>query len=65
MKSKKAEEPLIRALKDEDPSVRKEAARALGEIKSKKAVEPLIQALTDNNCQVRLAAEYALRKINN
>jgi HEAT repeat protein len=46
LKDKKAVEPLILALKDEDESVRWKAAEALGKIKDARAVEPLIAALT-------------------
>ena len=38
-------EPLIAALKDENPGVRTEAAKALGEIGDARAVQPLIEAL--------------------
>jgi len=59
----RAVEPLIQALKDENWSVRVEAANALGTIGDKKAVEPLIQALKDENWSVRAEAANALGMI--
>ena len=56
--------PLVAAaLKDEDGSVRWEAAEALGKIKDPRAVEPLIAALKDEVSGVRESAAEALRKI--
>ena len=54
---------LIRALGDEDESVRWKAAEALGQTGDARAVEPLIQALKDESWLVRSAAEKALEKI--
>ena len=51
------------ALKDEDPTVRSNAAWVLGEIQDPKAVEPLIEALKDENSWVRQSAAGALEKI--
>jgi len=54
---------LIKALKDEDKNVRREAVSALGKIGDKRAVEPLIEALKDKDKNVREAMEEALEKI--
>ena len=60
---KPAVEPLIVALKNENPFVRRNAAEALGEIKDSSAVKPLINALNDNDLIVRRNAAKALGKI--
>jgi HEAT repeat protein len=60
---KPAVEPLIVALKNENPFVRRNAAEALGEIKDPSAVKPLINALKDNDLIVRRNAAKALGKI--
>ena len=56
-------EPLIQALKDENWSVRAEAASALGTIGDEKAVKSLIRALKDENWSVRAKAASALGMI--
>lgn len=56
---KRAVEPLIAALKNEDPNIRGIAARILGEIKNPLAVEPLIAALKDKHRYVRRNAAEA------
>jgi hypothetical protein len=56
---------LIEALKDSDHSVRRYAAKTLGEIGDPKAVEPLEQALQDRDWSGRSSAIEALRKIGN
>ena len=56
-------EPLMQALKDEDPIVRTGVAVALGRIGDARAVEPLIQALKDDWGGVRFEAAEALGKI--
>jgi len=61
IKDPSAVEPLIAALKDEDPGVRWDAANAPGEIGDTRAVEPLIAALKD--LDVREAAAVALAEI--
>jgi HEAT repeat protein len=53
-------DPLILALKDEDPYVRSCVAEALGEIKDIRAVQPLIIALKDEDPRVRRQAVEAL-----
>jgi hypothetical protein len=63
IKSEKAVEPLIRALKDTHVYVRHGAAWALGEIKSEKAIEALRQALNDEDEVTRGKAAEALWKI--
>jgi len=60
---KVAIEPLIKALKDEDLTVRFSAASALGDIKDKSAVEPLITLFKDKYAPVRFSAALALGKI--
>ena len=59
-----AVKPLISALKDKDWNVRKNAARALGEIREP-AVESLISALKDEDWNVRTNAVDALGEIGN
>ena len=58
-----AVKPLIAALKDNYPHVRRHAAEALGEIKDPRAVEPLIAALKDTDSLIRRHAVEALGKI--
>jgi len=59
-----AEEPLIAALKDEEPYVRSHAAEALGKIGDAHAVEPLIAALKEEKA-MRTSAAEALGRIGN
>jgi HEAT repeat protein len=63
--AKDAVEPLAAALKDEDPSIRMQAAMALGSIgpAAKSAVPALAGALTDKLEAVQYAAAYALGSI--
>ena len=56
-------EPIIEALRNEDPNVRWEAVRALGVIRDPWAVEPLIAALSDRDPDVRRKAALSLTKI--
>jgi HEAT repeat protein len=56
-------EPLIGALKDQDATVRGNAAEALGRIKDPRAVEALAAALTDKSKNVRKKAARALTLI--
>ena len=56
--------PLIAALKDNSPVVRKNAAIALGKIKDASAVKPLIAELNDDNPIVRRNAAIALGEIH-
>jgi len=51
---------LIAALKDEDSSVRKNAAMTLGLLQDSRAVESLIETLKDRNRDVRQMAAFAL-----
>jgi HEAT repeat protein len=60
---KRAFEPLITALKDEDRSVRSSASGALGELGDKRAVEPLIAALKDKDAGVRGSVARALAQL--
>jgi HEAT repeat protein len=55
--------PLIAALGDENRSVRRSAAEALGRLGDVRAVEPLIAALGDESSSVRLYAAEALGKL--
>lgn len=57
-------ETQIRALRDDDSSIRAEACDALGELQDPRAVDPLIQALQDRDYQVRSNAAYALGEID-
>jgi HEAT repeat protein len=58
-----AVDPLIKALKDDNPSVRSYAAGALGIIGDHKATDPLIKTLKDNDRGVRIAASRALGEL--
>ncbi|NIM18215.1 MAG: hypothetical protein GTO45_39950 [Candidatus Aminicenantes bacterium] len=60
---KRAVEPLINSLKDENARVREGAVEALGKIKDKRAIEPLIHSLKDENANVREVAVEALGKM--
>ena len=62
-KSEKAILELIKALEDEDSSVRSRAAVALGKIGSEAAIPGLIKALEDEDFSVRWSAADALGKI--
>ena len=52
-------EPLLAALRDDNPDMRQAAAEALGNIGDMRGVEPLLAALKDENSQVRRAAALA------
>jgi HEAT repeat protein len=54
---------LLTQLKDESPTVRLTAAKALGEIKDTKATDSLIKALSDEEEGVAEAAQEALAKV--
>jgi HEAT repeat protein len=56
-------EPIVLALKDDDSSVRGEAAKALGDIGNTMALEPLKHALKDKFSSVREESSKALEKI--
>ena len=58
-----AVDPLIEALQNQIPTVRKRAAIALGEIGDKRAVEPLTPLLGDKKSFVREATEDALEEL--
>ncbi len=60
---KRAVEPLLERLGDENADVRGNAAGALGLIGDARAVEPLIERLKDENAHVRYAAAVALSGI--
>ena len=53
---------LISQLENRDSFLRKEAARALGELGDSRAIEPLVNALGDQNLDVRASARRALEK---
>ncbi len=67
--SQPAIEPLVNALGNGNPSVRRNAAWAIGEIRGglgadrSAAVEPLIAALSDGDSWVRVAAAFSLGEI--
>jgi HEAT repeat protein len=67
--SQPAVEPLTAALNNENPSVRRNAAWAIGEIRGSHgtnrtaAVEPLIATLSDVDSWVRVAAAFSLGEI--
>jgi hypothetical protein len=67
--SQAAVEPLTAALNNENPSVRRNAAWAIGEIRGSHgtnrtaAVEPLIATLSDVDSWVRVAAAFSLGEI--
>jgi len=54
---------LIKALKDKNEEVRKNAVRALGEIKDSRAVKPLIAALNDEDKDFREIVAEALGRM--
>ncbi|MGH7147338.1 MAG: HEAT repeat domain-containing protein [Nitrospiraceae bacterium] len=54
---------LIKALKDKDENVRKQAVLALGRIKDGEAIDPLIDMLADSDWFTRLTAAAALEAI--
>ena len=55
--------PLIDALKDEDPHVRENVAKALGNIKDARSIGPLSIVLKDKKSNVQDAAFEALSKV--
>jgi HEAT repeat protein len=57
---RKAVAPLVAALRDSDPEVRRAAAGALRLVPDPRAVDPLIAALKDQDTQVRERAAEAL-----
>ncbi|MFH1480091.1 MAG: HEAT repeat domain-containing protein [Pseudomonadota bacterium] len=58
-----AVEPLMRALKDENPTTRRHAAGVLGELGDIRAIEAFISQLRDQHPGVQSAAEKALIRI--
>lgn len=58
-----AYEPLMDALKDSDPAVRRQAINALGNMGDRRATEEIIRSLKDSDDAVRLEAVIALGKI--
>ncbi len=62
-KSEKAIEELVKALNDEDSSVRWRGADALGKIGSDAPIEELVKALNDEDSSVRWRGAYALGEI--
>ena len=56
-------EHLIQNLRDIDPSVRRKAAAALGNIKDERSVTSLIRALKDENRYVRRTASGSLGQV--
>ena len=60
----KAVPDLIEALKDDDVSVRRHAAGALGKIGDERAIQPLLEAMNDEKWYVRLQVEEAIQELN-
>ena len=60
---RRAVEPLIAALKDENWEVRENVVWALGDIKDVRAIEPLINTLNDKRLEVRKGAAKFLKEI--
>lgn len=56
-------EPLMAALEDGDPAVRKQAVIALGDRRDQRATREIIRSLKDGDDDVRLEAVVALGKI--
>jgi len=56
-------ETLVKALKDKDENVRKQAVIALGRIQDPAAIDALIEMLQDKDWFIRLTAAAALEKI--
>ena len=54
---------LVKALKDKDENVRKQAVLALGRIKHAEAIDPLIEMLSDRDWFTRLTSAAALEAI--
>lgn len=54
---------LVKALKDKDENVRKQAVLALGRIKHAEAIDPLIDMLSDSDWFTRLTSAAALEAI--
>ena len=54
---------LVKALKDKDENVRKQAVLALGKIKHAEAIDPLIDMLSDSDWFTRLTSAAALEAI--
>jgi sulfatase modifying factor 1 len=63
LRDRRAVEPLIAVLGNDNPRVRSATAFALGQIKDTDAVEPLIAALKDGDHDVRWRAARALGEI--
>jgi len=63
LKEKKDVAGLIKALRHNDVSIRRKAARALGDLKAKDAVDALVEALSDEDVDVRIEVVRALKKI--
>jgi len=63
IRDRRAELPLVVALRDHDWHVRMAAAEALGQIGDAEAEEPLLAEFEDTNAQVRAAVAEALGKI--
>ena len=56
--------PLVEALQEEDPKVRKEVVAALGSLGSEKALEKLLMVLKDTDSEVRQETAAALRRFS-
>lgn len=58
--AKGAEEALVKALSDDSPRVRTDAARAIGRAKLKSGAKAVVKAMNDDSKPVRIAALQAL-----
>ena len=63
MKSERALDVLIQAMKEETPNVRAAAARALGNMFGPEVVQPLIEGLSDEDVWVRYFSARALGRL--
>lgn len=53
-------EPLLVALEDPNPYIRRRVAEALGRLRNERAILPLINTLSDEVSQVRMSAAFGL-----
>jgi len=60
---KQAVEPLMIAMRDENPTVRQNSAKALGSLKDKRAFDSLVIALRDQTVEVRIEAATSLGRL--
>jgi HEAT repeat protein len=63
LKSKRNFKGLAKALRDDDPAIRAQAAQAIGELKDVEAVPPVVDAIEGQDEQVIQAGTEALRPL--